>query len=87
MIYNTNSHDILSFYLFFYVETLNKRSWINLRLLIQMLRNFLTFYDMGKSHLTVLNILDLSWNQKDLEKLVNLQLINWIRKMQKKCNL
>ena len=30
---------------------------------------FLTSYDMGKSHLTVLNILDLWWNQKDSEKL------------------
>ena len=56
-------------YFIFYVETLNKR-WINLHLLIQMPQNVLTFYDMGKSHLTVLNILDLWWNQKDSEKLV-----------------
>ena len=43
-------------YFIFYVETLNKR-WINLHLLIQMPQTFLIFYDMGKSHLTVLNIL------------------------------
>ena len=68
MIYYTNSHDLLSFYPFFFVEILNKH-WMNLHLLIQMPQN-LTFYDMGKSHLTVLNILDLWWNQKDSEKLV-----------------